>query len=132
MICQSHPFSVDTPYPVEVVSFERNMLAGPHLFQLRHMEMSIKGRITNQSRDIFKYLWFLFGPPHPINSSLLQVVTPIESSAIWWSNFDPIQVKPYTIGQIWNQCKWHSFSRRDLKRKSQYPGSDVPLAMFLR
>ena len=28
-----------------------------------------------------------------------------------WSNFDLIQVEPHTIGQIWNQCKWHSISR---------------------
>ena len=26
----------------------------------------------------------------------------------WWSNFELIQVEPHTIGQIWNQCKWHS------------------------
>ena len=26
----------------------------------------------------------------------------------WWSNFELIQVEPHTIGQIWNQRKWHS------------------------
>ena len=26
----------------------------------------------------------------------------------WWSNFQLIQVEPHTIGQIWNQRKWHS------------------------
>ena len=29
----------------------------------------------------------------------------------WWSNFELIQVEPHTIGQIWNQCNWHSISR---------------------
>ena len=31
------------------------------------------------------------------------------SGATRWSNFELVQVKPHTIGQIWKQCKWHSF-----------------------
>ena len=31
----------------------------------------------------------------------------ISNSPTWWSNFELIQVEPHTIGQIWNQCKWH-------------------------
>ena len=28
--------------------------------------------------------------------------------ATYWPNFELIQVETHTIGQIWNQCKWHS------------------------
>ena len=54
------------------------------------------------------------------------------SGATWWSNFELIQVEPHTIDQFGTNASGILFSWRDkLKLKSQYPGSVVPLAMFL-
>ena len=68
--------------------------------------------------------------------------------ATWWSNLELIQVEPHAFGQIWNQCKWHymlaksgtntsgttcwpNLEPTQLKFYNQYPGSVVPVAMFL-